>query len=261
MKNNINFYTCCNNKYCDFIPLFVFSNLYNNKNSFVEVGYQGIDSKIINNYESVLKDIFGYRFLLKEIDMEYVTVKNHELNIEKKFKTIPNTVRFIVPPEIITDYVYISDIDIITLDENILDIHIKNMNDNNLKYSNIVRQSTNPESLKRLSGLHFTPYENYYPIPNHFDLCESGYLNHDEAFLYEIIKKRYPEFNYDLTFRPVHGIHVSPNREPTGEMNWGMNRWGKEWEIFRKTNEFLEVEKHLSEYVKDKIKTIDNYYK
>jgi hypothetical protein len=34
----INFYTCCNKIYNNFIPLFILSNLYHNENCYVEVG-------------------------------------------------------------------------------------------------------------------------------------------------------------------------------------------------------------------------------
>jgi hypothetical protein len=125
-----------------------------------------------------------------------------------------------------------------------------------LPYSNIVRPSKN-----RLSGLHFTKYSNYYPIPEYGDLCEKGLLKHDEVFLYEIVKKRHPKFNYDETFRPVHGIHVSLNREPNGKLGWGMNGWKDRWVDFRKSEVFLLLEPTFTEMIKNKIKIIDNFYK
>ena len=252
---DINFFTCCNNEYCNFIPLFIFSNLYNIPNSHVEIGYDNWD--VLNDESiNILKEMYPNRFLLRNVKFNPITIK------DKKFNSIPNTIRFITEPLVKTKYVYISDIDILTLDKNILNIHLKNMENHNLKYSNIVRpRHGNFASLKRLSGLHFTPYENYYPIPEYLDLCELGYLNHDEAFLYEIVKKRYSDFNEDLTFRPVHGIHISPNREPNGKMNWGMDKWKNEWLVLRETPEFLKIEKYFLEYLKNKIKIIDNYYK
>jgi hypothetical protein len=85
-------------------------------------------------------------------------------------------------------------------------------------------------------------------------------LQHDEVFLYELVKKRYPNFNMENTYRPVHGIHVSPNRNPTGTMNWGMPNWKNQWFEFRNSNEFKELEPTLSKMIKEKIQIIEDFY-
>lgn len=252
----INFYTCCNKIYNNFIPLFILSNLYHNENCYVEVGTDDVNFEPIQKSINFLKEKYPNKFLIKLVEFDTITINGI------KYQTIPNTVRFFTIPQIKTDYVYISDIDIITLEKNIVDIHINNMKRTNLPYSNIVRPLSNkPNEIKRLSGLHFTPFENYYPIPNFEDLCKDKLLNHDEGFLYKIVEKRYDSFNYNETFRPVHGIHISPNREPNGNLGWGLNRWKKEWLGFRNSDIFLEFEQLLPNYIKNKIDIIDNHYK
>jgi len=75
-----------------------------------------------------------------------------------------------------------------------------------------------------------------------------------------LVKKKYPNFNYEETYRPVHGIHVSLNREPTGKLGWGMNGWGDKWKIFRNSEIFSKIEPTLTNMIKEKIKIIDNFY-
>jgi len=246
----LNIFTYCNGIYRDFAPIFILSNLYHNNDCFVEVAMDDANYNEIKESLNVLSDLYKNKFYVYSVKHKEVQPKNVTCNL------IPNTIRFILTPINKSDYVYISDIDIITLEKNIIEMHIDNMVKNDLPYSNIVRSSST-----RLTGLHFTPYENYYPIPDYSDLCRKGTLNHDEVFLYELVKKKYPNFKLDKTYRPVHGIHVSPNREPEGIMNWGMKRWKSEWINFRNSDNFLKVEPTFSDMIKSKIKIIDNYYK
>ena len=79
-------------------------------------------------------------------------------------------------------------------------------------------------------------------------------------FLYELVKKRHPNFLIGESYRPVHGIHVSPNRNPTGTMNWGMPNWENQWYEFRNSEEFKSLEPTLTNMIKEKIKIIDDFY-
>lgn len=245
----LNIFTCCNNVYKDFIPLFILSNLYHNNDCIIEIGVDDVNYPQIQESLEILKINYKDKFDVYKVNFNEVEVSG------KTYPIIPNTVRFITTPKIKTEYVYISDIDIINLEKDLLYTHTKNINKTKLPYSNIVRPSKN-----RLSGLHFTPYNNYYPIPNYFDLCEKGLLKHDEVFLYELVKKRFPKFNYDETFRPVHGIHVSLNRNHDDKLGWGLSNWKNQWVEFRNSKIFLEVEPTFTNMIKDKIKIIDNYY-
>lgn len=173
------------------------------------------------------------------------------------YNTCPNVVRFIETPEIANEFVYICDIDIITLQRNITDIHIKNMKDNGIEYSNIVRPYTDPR-FKRLTGLHFTKWNSYYPIPPFIDLIKGMMLNHDEVFLYNLVFKK-NIINEELTFRPVHGIHCSPNRpDPHALIGWGIKNWQKEWIEYRNDKTFLKIEKFFSDRIINNIQKIDN---
>jgi len=254
MEFKTNVFTCCDKIYKDFIPIFILSNLYHNESCFVEIGVDDLNYEPIKKSLEILEKNFKDKFILRTVKFGPQIING------KTYSTISNTVRFFNPVTVKSDYVYISDVDIISLEKNFTDIHIKNMEKTGLPYSNIVRP-VKPNTLKRLSGLHFSPYENYYPIPDFTDLCEKGFLQHDEGFLYELVKKRHNNFRYEETYRPVHGIHVSLNREPTASLGWGMDKWEKEWINFRETNIFKEIKPTFTQLIKDKISIIDNHYK
>lgn len=250
-----NFYTCANNIYKDFVPLFITSNLFFNKGCHVEVGIDDEDYRPIKDTTKIIRDSFSEDFLIKKVSFDF-SIKN------KKFKIIPNTVRFLIPPAVMSKFIYISDIDIINLEKDIYKIHLDNMKKTGLPYSNIVRPNNSGDITKyRLSGLHFSPYEKYYPIPEFNDLCNDGFLIQDELFLYQLVKKRHPNFKYEETFRPVHGIHVSPNRDPNGKISWGMkDSFLEPWKELRNSDIFLKIEPKFTDYIKEKIAVIDERY-
>ncbi|MEY4571051.1 MAG: hypothetical protein RLZ10_244 [Bacteroidota bacterium] len=253
-KFDLNVFTCCNGVYKNFIPLFILSNLYHNEKTFVEIG---VDYDDVSNTESMnfLKTKFKNKFLIREVNFEKYKVGKREI------KPIPNLIRFINKPLFVTEYVYISDVDIITLDKNILSKHIKNMEKYSLPYSNIVREYEPNQVNKRLTGLHLSKFKNYYPIPDYTDLFDKSLYSHDEVFLYELMYKKHGKPNEETKFRPVHGIHVSPNRTPDGDVNWGINTWRNEWLTFRNSDIFLELEPLLTDFLKEQINLIDNYIK
>jgi hypothetical protein len=250
-----NFFTACNGIYKEFIPLFILSHLYYNENCFVEIGVDTMLKPEILKSLQVLNNFYPNKFSIHLIDFGPIKVG------DKTYNSIPNTIRFFTTPKTKSEYVYISDIDIICLQNELTDIHVNDMLRTKLPYSNIVRpvkDESHPH--RRLSGLHFTPYDNYYPLPNYDELCQQGLLQHDEVFLYELVKKRHPDFLIDNSYRPVHGIHVPPNRHPTGDMNWGIPKWKNKWGEFRNSKEFKDLELTLTQMIKEKINIIDNYY-
>lgn len=83
-----------------------------------------------------------------------------------------------------TEYVYIGDIDIIVLDSTIVDQHLKLMAKTGLPYSNRARGGPRAQ----LSGLHFTRYDAYYPVPDVSDIDITQEV--DEALLYKIVQRR-----------------------------------------------------------------------
>jgi hypothetical protein len=244
MNKNLNIFTACNNKYVDFTPMFILSNLFFNRNAFVEVCLfkEGLDT--IQSSLDCLNELYPNEFLVREID-----------DITFSPNTQTNSIRFILEPKVKMDYVYISDIDIITLDSSILKTHLDIMSDNKIPYSNIIRENST-----RLTGLHFTPWDNYYPIKNIDHLTE--YLKHDELFLYHLMIDRFPNLKNKSTLRPVHGIHASPNRKPIDtNVNWGLHDHRKDpWVILTNSDEFKSIYNTLSIRLKDIVFTINNFY-
>lgn len=243
------FFTCCNKKYEYFMPIFIHSILYHNDVD-VEICVEdigNIDKDIIDNLEYI-KNIYPKSLIkIRNGNFGFININ------DKKYKVIPNIVRFLETPIIKNDYVYICDIDIIILDGNIQQKHIDNMALLNSNYSNIVRPNSN-----KLTGLHFAKWDSYYPIPDYSDLIKDGLSNYDEDFLYNIVKKK-NDILENATFRPVHGIHASQNRKDINE--WGIKKWKNEWIKYRNSKEFMYLEKEINIFLKDIIKKIDDYYK
>lgn len=144
-------------------------------------------------------------------------------------EALPSQVRFLLEPEIKSDYVYIGDVDILVLQPDVVEQHIGKMAQSLMPYSNIQRPGR-----KRLSGLHFTRWDAYYPV---------GALDQktirsraDEAILYELIRQRGLLPAPDLG-RPMHGIHMSPNRTKVIAVEGGGVCWGVTapvWERYRR---------------------------
>lgn len=242
------FFTCCNKKYEYFIPIFVHSILYHNDVD-IEICVEDINSidKGTTNIIEYIKSIYPKSVVkIRNGNFGFINIDN------KKYKVIPNVVRFIETPTVKNDYVYICDIDIITLQKDIQQIHVNNMNLLNSNYSNIVR----PHSTK-LTGLHFSKWDSYYPIPDYSDIIKSGIFSLDEHFLYKIVEKK-NTILVNATFRPVHGIHASENREDIN--TWEIKQWRNEWLIYRNTKEFQYIGKEINAPLKSIIKKIDKYY-
>lgn len=126
--------------------------------------------------------------------------------------------RFLETPQLLSRYVYISDVDILILDRNITEWHVANSKKLGLPYSNSMRPGG-----ERLTGLHFTLREAYYPVP---DVPRANWRG-DEVLLKQLVEMR----GYGLPPegpRPLHGIHMSPNRasivQKPGSLSWGLNR-------------------------------------
>lgn len=238
----LNVFTCCDDNYVDFIPLFVVSNLSNIENCFVEVGVKTDNDYTIQNIKSLLDKIYPNKFTIYKLD--------------KQVNCASETLRFINQPTINSKYVYISDIDIVTLESNIVETHLNLMKKHSLPYSNIIRDNSN-----RLTGLHFTPYENYYPIESYDNLNQ--FLQYDEVFLYHLMNKRFPNITNTNKIRPVHGIHMSPNRDPYDEkVGWRLEaEWKKMgWLKLIDSDNFRFILPHLSDRLKWGINLINEYY-
>lgn len=247
-------YTCCNGDYRHFIPLFCAAALYSSTNIDIEIG---VDVKKLTDGEETALEFLRMKYPKSRILIRYnMFHMNGSMAVYNGQKMLPNTVRFVSTPEIKDEYVYISDVDIPIMDENFYEQHIKNMSITGLGYSNMVRKDTT-----RLTGLHFTKYDNYYPlsIPEGID-----YKINDEMILFEIVKSRGIKPDLETTFRPVHGIHFSPNRPYVGEGHglpgWGADQFRNKWDEFTSTEIYKKVNENLHEYVIAKINKLEAYY-
>jgi hypothetical protein len=251
-NNRTTFFTSCNKNYQFFIPIFIHSILFHNNNCDIEVIVDDI-----NLEENINTCIDFICSKYKESNVKIRIGDFNDINLNNKiYKKCPNVIRFIETPSIKNEFVYICDIDIIFLQQNIQDIHIIDMNKTKLNYSNIVRPYIDAEN-KRLTGLHFTKWNSYYPIPNFDDLIVKLYLNLDEVFLYNLVSKN-NKISEKTTFRPVHGIHISLNREDPIE--WGLKKWKTQWLNYRNSEEFKLIETYLSDRLLFFIEKIDSYY-
>jgi hypothetical protein len=116
----------------------------------------------------------------------------------------PNSVRFIEEPDLVADNIYIGDVDIMILDPNLTIVHEHHMTETHLPYSNMQR-----EGQDKLTGLHFSRMDSYYPLADISDLDLQS-LN-DEELLFQLVRRKGLPI-VGGSFRPVHGVHISPNR-------------------------------------------------
>lgn len=204
------FYTAADEEYEMFVPVYIYFALRNNTESSVEIGlenpgeYKEENSEVIN----ILRDEFGNRFSFNPVNFDGV---------------LPGAVRFVTEPKLAHrhSYVYIGDIDILILDENIEQLHLKNMREYNVPFSNILRPDWDiEEDNKRLSGLHFAPTELQYPLPDTSGINYSD-SNHirgaDENVLYQIMDQKSVMVPQHMDYRPEHGIHIRKGAHPYGK--------------------------------------------
>ena len=129
--------------YEDFLIPFTFFSLLFNKNSHVEI--------IVLDPETFKKKYSKEILSIKKINDNFLIRKpQYKLN-----RHVPNTYRFFEIPTVQSKYTYISDIDIIYM-ENIYYINITNISrPQKLPYHNIVRPNTT-----RLSGVMMVESDN-----------------------------------------------------------------------------------------------------
>lgn len=252
------FYGCANLKYQDFVPLHAASILEHVPDVTVEMGIEdeAAYKADYGNTTDIIHAAYGReRFLVRQVDW---TILRPGQSSPRRIR--PGSVRFITPPQTRTEYVYIGDVDIIVLDPTIVRRHLNFMERTGLPYSNKAR------SRPQLTGLHFTRYDAYYPLP---DLGEINLvLEGDEALLYKIVQLQgHPISRED--FRPVPGIHVSPNRPPVGEVRpdgtrgpgWGIERWAEEFAAFSSSNVLQELRPKLSPRIHGVLEAIEDTIK
>ncbi|GGA56382.1 hypothetical protein CYANOKiyG1_77240 [Okeania sp. KiyG1] len=249
------FFTAANQPYEHFAPLYIFFTLYHNHNAWVEICLEDSDRFIEENRDCIkfLNEIFPNRFHLRST--------NNFTN------TLPHSVRFIeTPVKYKCDYVYIGDIDILILEENIGKQHIKNIKCNNLPFSNVIRSHTLSNEIPHLTGLHFARWDVQYPLPDVSDL--PVLTMNDEQLLYTIMSRKGIMVPESASYRPVHGIHISPHRNPFGifkdrgegvRPGWGISpSFLEKFVEITKSREFQELYHKLPIQAKNYLTLMDN---
>ena len=136
--------------------------------------------------------------------------------------------RFLYQPRTKAQYVYIGDVDVLILDEGITESHVWNAQRLGLPYSNILRPGGD-----RLSGLHFTEWDAYYPI-DPLPLSMLRNFVGDENLLKLLVERRGHAMPAGA-YRPLHGIHMSLNRDrvvkQSGVLTWGVGE--AEWKAYK----------------------------
>ena len=228
--------------YQSFLIPFAFFSLINNENSHVEIIVQDV-----KNFTKLFRDEIEQ---LKKINSNFLIRKSDF----KKNKHIPNTYRFFEIPSIEAEYTYITDVDIMFLEYDIVNKY-KSFWSSGLPYNNIVR---NKDSV-RLTGVHMIKTKEYF-TKEFINVQKKRYENdsgeNDEVVLGEMCKKVFglPDFSHRM--RPIYGIHFSPNRggNKTMDLVTNKNYYDKyisikskypklfEFEIFKKLTSQLENE-------------------
>ncbi len=210
------FWTCTNKAYEDFAPLYIASVLHcfgdepstlgtaRVPNVKVEIGLEDA-----NSFRDANKD--ALETLTRFYGARSWTVRTVDWNRAGR-KVLPNSVRFLTEPETKAALVYIGDIDIIIADRSLIAKHLAFMRRSGLPYSNAKRET----DAGRLTGLHFTRWDAYYPIPSVSD--DEVRRLPDEVLLHLLVTRRGHAMPTEY-FRPVGGLHVSPNRRPEPHVN------------------------------------------
>lgn len=246
-------YNCVDKEYAHWIPLYCLGMLYHNKNIDIEIGIEST----LNDEEYEAIEYLRNRFSDSTIKInENAFIRDSYYAIVNGIKCKLGTTRFITAPSIKNEYVYIGDVDVICVEKNIFDKHIEFMKKENMCYSNIVRPNTS-----KLSGLHFSIYDCYYPIPS---LEGINMMKNDEEILMDLVIKKGVNINYSANWRPLHGIHFSKNRpiiEGTTELpGWGADLYKDLWDEFIHSEEYSFVISRSNRYINEMVYRINKYF-
>ncbi|MBF6025821.1 hypothetical protein [Lysobacter niastensis] len=218
------FFAYADSRYACFVVPYIHFALRNNPGSVVEICVDDIDVFYERSAVALqeLGRVYPGRFVVRQSEV-----------VRESDRIIPNTIRFVEPPTLEAKNIYIGDIDLLVFD-NVLDVHVKYMADGALPFSNVLRQEHVASARPRLSGLHFCPFELYYPIADISDLDLSK--ENDEFVLYELMRRKGVMVAPSFQERPECGIHMSLSRDPLGRTTGGAlatyrlggGRWGGE---------------------------------
>ena len=258
-KNNITkedrilVYTCCDGLYSHYIPIFCSTLLKSDKLKLIDIEIGVNINKLTNNEEKAL-DYLREKYYYSKIKIKYnYFIKNKTGTYYNNIKILSNSVRFISEPIIKNKYVYITDVDIFILNDNFFINLIDDMKRKKNRYSNLVRPNSN-----HLTGLHFTEYDAYYPIPKQ----ENYYIN-DEVLLYNIVKSKGIKIDTNTSYRPNPGIHASlsrPHVSNVGYVGWLAERYKINWIEYCRSEDFKFIYSLLDKIILHQISKLNDYY-
>jgi hypothetical protein len=253
IKDRVLVYSCCDEVYSHYIPIFCSTILRTDKLKLIDIEI-GTNLNSLSEKEEKAINYLRKKYNYAKIIINYNVFIKNKTGIYYNDTRIKdaNSVRFISQPFLKNKYVYITDIDLFILVDNFYLKLIDDMTKRKCPYSNIVRPNTS-----RLSGLHFTKYDAYYPIP------KQKYYPSDEILLYNIVKSKGIKIDKNTNYRPVFGVHASPNRptvKGTSIVGWGAKKYKFDWINYCKSNDFKYIYPLLDLFVINKIKMLNNYY-
>lgn len=223
-------FTTADARYVEFAPLFAASVLWSNPEAQVEI---------------VIPEGCPVPDMLPVITRwpDRLVMRKHPW-LQSEEMANYGTYRWLIEPMLRSKYLYISDIDIIVL-QNIMALHLGKMKEWGLPYSNMVRTGT-----KRMTGLHFTEHDALHPHRWALPTANIRSRN-DEEVLFDIVTGHGHALPPEQ-YRPVPGIHISPNRAPRPSLRDGQNipGWGVEdhaeaFATFRDTDLYRELHEML----------------
>jgi len=221
--NDVLFYTHCDTKYQRFVLPFAYFALMTSPDYLVEIWMPGANEQK------------GFDWLNKTFNGRAALVESDGVN--------PQMARFLVEPKTHAPHTYISDIDILTLDPHVREWHVANLDGR--CFSNALRKPGPGETVPRLSGLMFVLSDAWYSLTA--EARRKEYSGFDEMALAQVAFSVYPEAEAELRAkqwaRPVHGIHMSAARDPSGTPGKRITNPG--WEI---TTEWINALKQIEQH-------------
>ena len=190
--------------YEDMLVPFTFFALRSNPHSFVEIIVRDpARFEAIYSEELVaIREAVGTSFLIRKFQNE----KNHHH---------PSVYRYFEVPEVRGRFTYIIDVDIMLL-EDVLPYYLSNWPDKAIPYNNAIRKNST-----RMSGVHFVETERYYTpklIQRQQELYSTQKYMYggsgNETYLYDLCEHSHGLVSESCRWRPILGVHFSPNRGP-----------------------------------------------